>query len=91
METEKKVYKSSEAQRAANRRYREKVKDTEEYKQKNLAWVKKYNMNNYENLKSYQREYKRNDYQEKKLQIANDFVWPQRRSKNRVVAFEPAA
>ena len=34
METEKKVYKSSEAQRAANRRYREKVKNTEEYKQK---------------------------------------------------------
>ena len=72
METEKKVYKSSEAQRAANRRYREKVKDTEEYKQKNLAWVKKYNMNNYEKAKSYQREYKRNDYHKKKLQIAND-------------------
>ena len=51
METEKKVYKSSEAQRAANRRYREKVKDTEEYKQKNLAWVKKYTMNNYEKSK----------------------------------------
>ena len=72
METEKKVYKSSEAQRAANRRYREKVKDTEEYKQKKLAWVKKYNMNNYEKVKSYQREYKHNDYQKKKLQIANN-------------------
>ena len=32
METEKKVYRFSEAQKAANRRYREKVKVTEEYK-----------------------------------------------------------
>ena len=28
------IYKSSEAQRAANRRYREKIKDTAEYKEK---------------------------------------------------------
>ena len=36
MELEKRVYKSSEAQRAANRRYREKVKETEEYKKKKM-------------------------------------------------------
>ena len=66
--TEKKVYKSSKAQRAANRRYREKVKDTEEYKQKNIAWAQNYALNNKEKFDNYQREYKRNAYQKKKLQ-----------------------
>ena len=37
----KKVYKTSESQRAATKRYKDKIKDTEEYKQKTKTWTKK--------------------------------------------------
>ena len=80
MESEKKrIYKSSEAQRAANRKYREKVKDTEEYKQKNNAWARNYAINNKEKFDNYQREYHRKKYQEKKqeyLKIETQVLLP---------------
>ena len=54
-----KIYKSSEAQRAANRRYREKIKDTAEYKEKVKTWHKNYVANNREKCNEYQKEYQR--------------------------------
>ena len=52
MENNDKIYKSSEAQREASRRYRLKMKDTEEYKLKNNEKSKRYVLNNSENTMS---------------------------------------
>ena len=77
MEQEKKTFKtmSIEEKRAYNReaskRYREKVKDTDEYKQKNLAFVNKYLENNRQKVYDYQKVYKKAWYQKKKEELVN--------------------
>ena len=77
MEQEKKTFKtmSIEEKRAYNReaskRYREKVKDTDEYKQKNLAFVNKYLENNRQKVYEYQKVYKKAWYQKKKEELVN--------------------
>ena len=77
MEQEKKTFKnmSIEEKRAYNReaskRYREKVKDTDEYKQKNLAFVNKYLENNRQKVYEYQKVYKKAWYQKKKEESIN--------------------
>ena len=77
MEQEKKTFKtmSIDEKRAYNReaskRYREKVKDTDEYKQKNLAFVNKYLENNRQKVYDYQKVYKKAWYQKKKEELVN--------------------
>ena len=77
MEQEKKTFKtmSPEENRAYNReaskRYRDKVKDTDEYKQKNLAFVNKYLENNRQKVYEYQKVYKKAWYQKKKEELIN--------------------
>ena len=77
MEQEKKTFKtmSPEEKRAYNReaskRYRDKVKDTDEYKQKNLAFVNKYLENNRQKVYEYQKVYKKAWYQKKKEDSIN--------------------
>jgi hypothetical protein len=75
MEQEKKSFKSmsDEEKRAceASRRYRLKVKDTDEYKQKNLACVNRYLENNRQKVYDYQKVYKKAWYQKKKEDLIN--------------------
>ena len=77
MEQEKKSFKSmsDEEKRAYNResakRYRERVKDTDEYKQRNLACVNKYLVNNRQKVYDYQKVYKKAWYQKKKEDLIN--------------------
>jgi len=77
MEQEKKSFKSmsDEEKRAYNResakRYRERVKDTDEYKQRNLACVNKYLVNNRQKVYDYQKVYKKTWYQKKKEDLIN--------------------
>jgi hypothetical protein len=52
--------------REASKRYCEKFKDTDEYKQKNLAFVNKYLENNRQKVYEYQKVYKKAWYQKKK-------------------------
>jgi|LakMenEpi03Aug12_release.lakeMendotaPanAssembly.Ray.scaffolds.fasta_scaffold241637_2 hypothetical protein len=51
-----------ERQREARRRYYEKIKDTEEYKQKNRDKQRKFMEKDKEKYNEYQREYQRNVY-----------------------------
>ena len=77
MEQEKKSLNSmsDEEKRAcaceASRRYRLKVKDTDEYKQKNLACVNRYLENNRQKVYDYQKVYKKAWYQKKKEDLIN--------------------
>ena len=57
--------------REASRRYREKVKDTDEYKQRNIACVNKYLENNRQKVYDYQKVYKKAWYQKKKEDSIN--------------------
>jgi NADH:ubiquinone oxidoreductase subunit E len=57
--------------REASKRYRQKVKDTDEYKQKNLAFVNKYLENNRQKVYEYQKVYKKAWYQKKKEELIN--------------------
>jgi hypothetical protein len=81
MEQEKKSFKSmsDEEKRAYNResakRYRERVKDTDEYKQRNLACVNKYLVNNRQKVYDYQKVYKKAWYQKKKEDLI-DLCFP---------------
>jgi len=81
MEQEKKSFKSlsDEDKRAYNResarRYRERVKDTDEYKQRNLACVNKYLVNNRQKVYDYQKVYKKAWYQKKKEDLI-DLCFP---------------
>jgi hypothetical protein len=63
---EKRVYACE-----ASRRYRLKVKDTDEYKQKNLACVNRYLENNRQKVYDYQKVYKKAWYQKKKEDLIN--------------------
>ena len=75
MENKEKIYKSSEAQREASRRYRLKMKDTEEYKQKNNEKSKRYVLNNSEKYYEYQKEWHKQLYQQRKQQeMQDDFL-----------------
>ena len=75
MENKEKIYKSSEAQREASRRYRLKMKDTEEYKQKNVEKSKRYVLNNSEKYYEYQKEWHKQLYQKRKQQeMKDDFL-----------------
>ena len=65
---EKKVLKSSESQRLANKKYREKMKDNQEYKDKQKERMKNYYLKNKEKYNEYQREYQRNIYYPHKRQ-----------------------
>ena len=77
MEQDKKSFKSmsDEEKRAYNResarRYRERVKDTDEYKQRNLACVNKYLVNNRQKVYDYQKVYKKAWYQKKNEDLIN--------------------
>ena len=53
------------------RRYRERVKDTDEYKQRNLACVNSYLKNNWQKVYDYQKVYKKAWYQKKKEESIN--------------------
>ena len=81
MEQEKKSFKSmsDEEKRAYNResakRYRERVKDTDEYKQRTLACVNKYLVNNRQKVYDYQKVYKKAWYQKKKEDLI-DLCFP---------------
>jgi hypothetical protein len=81
MEQDKKSFKSmsDEEKRAYNResarRYRERVKDTDEYKQRNLACVNKYLVNNRQKVYDYQKVYKKAWYQKKKEDLI-DLCFP---------------
>ena len=70
---------SDEEKRAYNResakRYRERVKDTDEYKQRNLACVNKYLVNNRQKVYDYQKVYKKAWYQKKKEDLI-DLCFP---------------
>jgi len=65
------VSKVSEAQKRAVRKYYEKRKETEEYKQNNINYQKKY----YENNKQKVLEYKKQYYLKKKQQ-STDILLP---------------
>lgn len=70
-----KNYKTSEAQRAANKRYKEKMKESEEYKEKQKVWTKNYYLNNRDEYNAYQREYAKKVYhlkKEEKLNMINN-------------------
>ncbi len=56
------AYPLYEEQREARRRYYEKIKDTEEYKQKNRDKQRKFMEKDKEKYNEYQREYQRNVY-----------------------------
>lgn len=62
----KRVYKTTEAQRLAVKRYKDKVKDTEEYKQKTKIWCKNYVENNREAFDAYHRQYNKTHYTKKR-------------------------
>jgi hypothetical protein len=58
---EKKVSKS-DSQRLANKKYREKMKENQEYKDTQKERMKTYYLKNREKYNEYQREYQRNIY-----------------------------
>ena len=72
MENNQKIYKSSEAQREASRRYRLKMKDTEEYKQINNDKSKRYVLNNSEKYYEFQKEWHKQLHQKRKQQEMKD-------------------
>ena len=72
MENNQKIYKSTEAQWEASRRYRLKMKDTEEYKQINNDKSKRYVLNNSEKYYEYQKEWHKQLYQKRKQQEMKD-------------------
>ena len=59
IEDKKVLPKTSASQREANRRYREKMKDNEEYKRKLKESHQRYVNNNKEKYNEYQQDYQR--------------------------------
>ena len=73
---EKIVLKTSESQRAANKKYREKMKENQEYKAKQKVRMQNYYINNREKYNEYQRDYQRTIYYPNKRQeeLKNKFI-----------------
>lgn len=61
-------FKISEAQRAANKKYREKMKENQEFKDKQKIRMQNYYINNREKYNEYQRDYQRTIYYPNKRQ-----------------------
>ena len=61
-----KTLKTSDAQRAANKRWKDKMKDNAEYKEKQKVWSRNFYLNNKEAYTEYQRIYSLNAYHRKK-------------------------
>ena len=73
---EKIVLKTSESQRAANKKYRDKMKSNEEYKAKQKVRMQNYYINNREKYNEYQREYQRTVYypNKKNEELKNKYI-----------------
>ena len=73
---EKIVKKTSESQRAANKKYREKMKENQEFKDKQKIRMQNYYINNREKYNEYQREYQRTVYypNKKNEELKNKYI-----------------
>ena len=73
---EKIVLKTSESQRAANKKYRDKMKFNEEYKARQKVRMQNYYINNREKYNEYQREYQRTVYypNKKNEELKNKYI-----------------
>ena len=73
---EKIVLKTSESQRAANKKYRDKMKSNEEYKARQKVRMQNYYINNREKYNEYQREYQRTVYypNKKNEELKNKYI-----------------
>ena len=73
---EKIVLKTSESQRAANKKYREKMKENQEFKDKQKIRMQNYYINNREKYNEYQREYQRTVYypNKKNEKLKNKYI-----------------
>ena len=73
---EKIVLKTSESQRAANKKYRDKMKENQEYKARQKVRMQNYYINNREKYNEYQREYQRTVYypNKKNEELKNKYI-----------------
>jgi hypothetical protein len=65
-----------DSQRAANKKYREKMKENQEYKDKQKVRMQNYYINNREKYNEYQREYQRTVYypNKKNEELKNKYI-----------------
>jgi len=73
---EKIVLKTSESQRAANKKYCDKMKENQEYKARQKVRMQNYYVNNREKYNEYQREYQRTVYypNKKNEELKNKYI-----------------